>query len=210
MKLQTKVIADKIVSKIVNNIVNNIVSKGMSNMEIFEKRCKIKDITDARNVAEKIGGVYRGYYSFTDFIINPENVNKENVNKEKATIMLRVWRINNRQAKKYRLTEKIPEWSGNIKTDKTVLKEEFNTIEDTIDFMIDHYGNFHEEFEYSRDGWEYLLDKNGIFIENIEKLGPTIEIESDNKDDLENLLKSFDATECFSESTPEIMRKLLY
>ena len=33
-------------------------------------------------------------------------------------------------------------------------------------------------------------DNSSIFIENIEKLGPTIEIEADNKRDLENLLKT--------------------
>ena len=76
--------------------------------------------------------------------------------------------------------------------------------------MADHYGNWLEEdYEYSREGWEYSLGKNGIFIEYIEKLGPTIEIEADNKSDLEDLFKLFEVRERFSESTPEIMRKLL-
>ena len=35
-----------------------------------------------------------------------------------------------------------------------------------------------------------------------------IEIEAENKSDLENLFKFFEVSECFSESTPEIMRKL--
>lgn len=186
-------------------------------MGIFEKRCKIKDVMDARNIIEKIGGVCRGYYSSTDFIISPENVARdtrdtrdirENVCQEKRTIILRVWRVNNRQTKRYKLTEKIPEWFDDIKRDKVIIKEEFDTIEDSIDFIISHYGDFHEEFEYSRDGWEYSLDESSIFIEKIEKLGPSIEIESDNKEDIENLLKSFDVTECFSEPTSEIMRKL--
>ncbi len=40
-------------------------------------------------------------------------------------------------------------------------------------------------------------------------LGPVIEIEADNKSDLENLFKLFEVSERFSESVPELMRKLL-
>lgn len=53
------------------------------------------------------------------------------------------------------------------------------------------------------------MDKSKIFIENIEKLGPSIEIEDDNKSDLENLFRFFEVSEYFYESTQEIMRKLL-
>lgn len=169
-------------------------------MKIFEARGKIDNIKDARDTAEKIGAVYKGFYSCTDFIFETKNVGE--------ILRLRVFKINNRQTKNHILTHKIPEWSGNIKTDKIILQNKFDTIREAINFMIDHYGDFKEDYEYSRDGWEYSHNKNDIFIENIEKLGPTIEIEAENKDDLENLLKSFDISEIFSESTPEIMRKL--
>jgi len=53
------------------------------------------------------------------------------------------------------------------------------------------------------------MEKGDIFIEYIEMLGPTIEIEADNKENLEELFQLFDVTERFSESTPEIMRKLI-
>lgn len=36
---------------------------------MFETRCKIKDIRNARNVAEKIGGIFKGYYS--NIVISP-------------------------------------------------------------------------------------------------------------------------------------------
>lgn len=169
-------------------------------MKIFETRGKIKDIKEARYTAEKIGAMFKGFYSCTDFIFETKNVEE--------ILILRVFKINNRKTKNHILTHKIAEWSDKIKTDKIILKRKFDTIKDAINFMIDHYGDFKEDYEYSRDGWEYSLNKNSIFIENIEKLGPTIEIESDNKNDLENLFKLFDISELFSESTSEIMRKL--
>ena len=172
-------------------------------MEIFETRCKIKDILNARNVAEKMGGIFKGYYSNTDIIYKTE------ADSQKGVIVLRVFKINNRQTKNFILTHKIPEWMDTIKTDKIMLKERFDTMKEALDFMIDTYGKgLREDLKYSREGWEYHLDRNRIFIENIEKLGPTIEIESESKRDLENLLKSFETTECFSESTSEIMMKL--
>ncbi len=121
-----------------------------------------------------------------------------------------MFKTNNRQAKNFILTHKIAEWMDKIKTDRIILKKRFDTMEEVLDFMIDHYGNeLKKDYEYSREGWEYHLDKSNIFIENIEKLGPTIEIEAENKIDLENLLKFFETTECFTQSTSEIMMKLL-
>ena len=173
-------------------------------MEFFETRCKIKDIRGAKNIAEKIGGIFKGYYSNTDIIFKTEKADSE-----KGVIVLRIFKINNRQTKNFILTHKIAEWMDTIKTDRIILKEKFDTMEDALSFMKDHYGDgIKEDYKYSREGWEYHLDKNRIFIENIEKLGSTIEIEADNKIDLENLLKSFETIECFSESTSEIIKKL--
>lgn len=174
-------------------------------MGIFEARGKIKDIEDARNTAEKIGGIFKGYYHNVDVIFKPKKVDPE-----KGVVALRIFDINNRETESYIITHKIAEWSGKIKTDKIILKNRFDTMAEVLDFMIDHYGNdLKDHYQYSREGWEYHLEKGDIFIENIEGLGPTIEIEADNTDDLENLFKLFDVTERFSESTPEIMRKLL-
>jgi adenylate cyclase class IV len=173
-------------------------------MKIFEARGKISNIKNARNVAEKIGGIFKGYYSAEDVIFKAKKTDPE-----KGVIDLRIFKINNRQAKNYIFTHKIAEWSDKIKTDKILLKDRFDTMEEVLNFMIDHYGDvLKEDYKYSREGWEYNLEKGDIFIECIEKLGPTIEVEADNKSDLENLFKCFEVNERFSESTPEIMRKL--
>jgi len=173
--------------------------------KIFEKRCKIKDIENARKVVELIGGIYKGHYSNTDIIFKSKKAVPE-----KGVIVLRMFKINNRQSKNFILTHKIPEWDDKIKTDRIILKNEFNIMEEAANFIIDHYGTWIEQdYTYSREGWEYHLDKNRIFIENIEKLGPTIEIESDNKKDLESLFKLFETAECFSETVSEVVRKLI-
>lgn len=169
-------------------------------MKTFETRGKINNIKDARDTAEKIGAVYKGFYSCTDFIFQTKNIEE--------ILRLRVFKINNRKTENCILIHKTAEWSDNIKTDKIILNRKFSTMKKAVNFMIEHYGDFKEDYEYSRDGWEYSYNGSDIFIENIEKLGPTIEIESDNKDDIENLLKFFDVIELFSVSTPEIMMRL--
>lgn len=173
-------------------------------MKIFEVRCRIKHIDDARNVVEKIDGIYQGHYHNTDIIFKSKNSDIE------GTIVLRLFQINNRRTKNVILTHKIAEWTDDIKTDKIILKQSFDTIKDALSFMIDHYeDSLKDDYQYSREGWEYHIDNIKIYIENIEKLGPTIEIEAENKDDIKNLLKHFNVTECFYEPTSEIMRKLL-
>lgn len=172
-------------------------------MKILEARGKIKDIKNARNIVERIGGIFKGSYYNTDIIF-------KNIEEDKGIITLRIFKINSRQTENYIFTHKIAEWHDKTKTDKIILKCKFNTIEKVFDFMSNHYGGWlDEDYEYSREGWEYILGNNGIFIECIETLGPTIEVEAENKNDLENLFKLFEVTERFSESTPLIMRKLL-
>lgn len=176
-------------------------------IKIFEKRCKIKDIDEARKVVELIGGIFKGHYSATDIIFKSKKTDPE---KGAGVIVLRMFEINNRQTKNFILTHKIAEWDDKIKTDKIVLKETFDSMEEATNFIIDHYGVWIEEdYMYSRKGWEYHLDKSNIFIEDIEKLGSTIEIESENKKELENLFKHLETIECFSEPVSEVMRKLL-
>ncbi len=170
-------------------------------MKTFEVRGKIEDVKCARESAEKMDAISKGFYSRTDFIFKIKDVND--------VLRLTIYEINNRQSKNYIFTHKTTEWFGNVKTDKIILENKFDTNEEVTNFMKDHYGDFEEIIKYSRIGWEYELNEKNIFIENIEKLGPVIEIESDNKDDLENLLKIFDVSDIFSEPTSEIMRKLL-
>jgi len=174
-------------------------------MKTFEARGKIKDIKDARNVAEKIGGIFKGYYHAVDVILKPKEEDREG-----GIIDLRIFDINNRQTKIYTITQKIAEWSGNTKKDKIIIKREFDEFEKVLNFIKDHYGNILDyHYEYARDGWEYHLENGDIFIEYIENLGPTIEIEAENKSDVETLFKFFEVREYFYEPVPEIMRKLL-
>lgn len=174
-------------------------------MRNIEARGKIKDIKGARDTAEKIGAIFKGYYHAIDIILKPKNEEPE-----KGIIDLRIFDINNRATKSYIVTQKIAIWSDKTKKDKVVVKKYFDTLGEMTNFIIERYGYiFNDRCEYSREGWEYHMEKGDIFIEYIERLGPTIEIEADNKENLEELFQLFDISERFSESTPEIMRRLI-
>ena len=124
-------------------------------MKTFEARGKIKNIKDARNVAEKIGGIFKGYYRATDIIFKAKESDPE-----KGVIDLRIFKINNRQTKNYILTHKIAEWSDKTKTDKIIIKGKFDTMEEVLHFMIDRYGDvLKEDYKYSREIMRKLQKK---------------------------------------------------
>lgn len=173
-------------------------------MRVLEARGKIKDLKIARDTAEKIGGIFKGHYRAKDIIFKSK---KED---EKGTICLRMYGLNNRQGKDYIFIHKVAKWSGNTKKDEVILRGEFDKMEEVANFIMVHYGeSLMENYEYSRHGWEYQLEKGDIFVEYIDTLGPTMEIEADTESDLESLFGLFEVDKRFSESTSEIMRKLL-
>ena len=151
---------------------------------MIESRVRIKDIRDAKRAVEKLGGVFNGHYSYTDIVFKP-GFEKGDIGKD--VIRLRVLKINNRRTKNFILTHKIAEWTDKTKTDRIILREEFANIKEARDFMKVHYGSeLKESYKYSREGWEYHLDRSKVFIETIEKIGPTIEVEAESRRELIN------------------------
>ncbi len=174
---------------------------------MLEARGKIKNIEEIKRKIEKIGGVYDSYYSYTD-IIFISTTGKVDLNKE--FIRIRILKVNNWKTKNVVLVHKKAEWIGEAKIDNFILKKEFDELDKALDFIEKNYkGKLKEGFKYFREGWQYGLGKNRIFAEDIENLGPMVEIESEDENDLESIFKKLEIKDRVSDSVPEMMRKIL-
>lgn len=172
----------------------------------IEARAIIKNIEETKKKIEEIGGVFKNDYAFTDFIFVLKS-GKTDLNKE--FIRLRVMKKKNWPTKDFILKHKKAKWQGTSKIDNILLKKEFDTENQALDFIEKHFqGKWQKLFEYFREGWEYGLGAKRLFIEDIKGFKPTVEIEAENKEELENIFKELDVTERLSDSVPETMRKI--
>lgn len=174
---------------------------------MIEGRGIIKNIENARKKIEKIGGIFKDQYSFTDIIFVFKS-SKTKLNKE--LIRLRIYKINNWPTKDVILIHKTTSWKGNSKTDNIILRKEFNTAEEAINFINKNFKNKpKKDFEYFREGWEYDFDRKKVFVEDIKGFKPTVEIEAENEEELNNVFKKINVIKRLSDSVPEIMRKII-
>ena len=172
---------------------------------MVEGRATIKDIEETKKKIKQLGGVVKNYYSFTDIIFIPK-IGKINLNKE--FIRLRILKVNNWPTKDIILIHKRTDWKGKSKIDNIILRKEFSEIENAVDFIKKHFQNkLKKSFEYYREGWEYYFGKKRIFVEDIKKFKPTVEIEAENEKELDNIFEKLETVERLSDSVPEIMRK---
>lgn len=149
---------------------------------MIEKRAKIKDLNETKLSISKLGGVFLGQYAFTDKVtFNANGIQK-----------LRYISRNNRPGKRYILI---------VKNGKEILSRvEFEKEEN-----VPKFENF---IEYSRIGFEYKLDNLKIFVEEIDCLGLSIEIESSDEKEIDDLLDKIDVVEIFEKSVSELIRDI--
>jgi len=173
---------------------------------MIEGRAIIKDIEKAKKSIESLGGIFKSNYILKDIIFIPK-IGKYKLNND----FIRV-RINIKSdwiAKKVILIRKQNEFKNIGKIDKILFRKEFDTEEEAFIFIQKKFPEFKKGFEYEREGWEYQLNKNRIFIEDIKGWKPSIEIETEKEEDLEDLFNKIGVLELIKESIPEIMNKLL-
>ena len=170
---------------------------------MIEIRGIIKDIKETRRKVEELGGELRSNYEFKDVIFS-EDINN---NLKKDFLRLRIYSKNNWPVKDFVLVRKKTEFKKFGKISNKILKKEFDNKKDSISYIKENFPGFKKTIEYSREGWQYQLDKNKIFIENIKEYKPSIEIEAENKKELKTLLKKFNVLKTLKEPLAEIMRR---
>lgn len=174
---------------------------------MLEARGKIENIEEIKKIIERIGGVYDSHYSFTDVIFIPESGLAD---LSDGFVRVRILKVKNWKTSNVSVVYKTAEWKGQAKIDNVVLKKEFDKVEDAFDFIKENYkGALKEGFRYFREGWQYHFGNNRIFVEDIEKLGPSIEVEAENESELDDIFKKLLIVKRVSGSVPELMRRVL-
>lgn len=115
---------------------------------------------------------------------------------------LRIYEKNEWLTKDVILARKQTEFNEAGKTSNIVFKKEFDKEEEAKKYFRENFKEFKEKFRYSWKGWQYEAGKNQLFIEDIEGFDPSIEILSENKKDLTNLLSEVGAGKIFEDPVP--------
>lgn len=172
----------------------------------MEARAVIENIEKTRQSVELLGGQFRNHYILKDTIYIPRNGQYD---LSHDSIRIRENIKTNWPVKKYILTRKQTQSSGTGKIDNVIMKKEFDTEEEASTYMDQNMPDFMKGFEYEKEGWQYQLDKNRIFIEDIKGWKPSIEIEAGTEKEIDDLLARIGIIETVHSSVPEIMRSVL-
>jgi len=137
----------------------------------MEARLKVKSIRAAKKTAMKLGAEFKGEYSFTDWIYRNDN----------RVMRVRVVHESNWDGEPVIVTQKNCVYEGNAKCSEIILSKEFSVLSRAIDYINEIFPDYDLVYDYSRKGLQYDLGESSIFIENIDKLGPSVEIEGDTE-----------------------------
>jgi len=151
-----------------------------------EVRALLTDLEPAKKKCLELGAEFVDHYAFTDHVFTSGE----------GILKIRVLTLSDKP-KKVILAQKKAVFEGDAKTDIIKRKEFFETYEEAFATV----GNeWQKKVEFSREGWGYELGGVKIYIEDLEKLGPSVEIEFEEQS---GLLKEFDVTEVLGCSLPE-------
>lgn len=173
---------------------------------MIEGRAIISGIENTRKKVEQLGAAFKGEYIFKDVIFI---LKQDDFNLSDDFLRMRVYSKNNWSTKNVVLVRKQTEFKSTGKINKIILKEEFDTEKEALDFVQENLSSeFKREFEFSRTGWQYQLANHRIFIEDVEGFKPSIEIEAETEDELKSLFDKIGILEKINESMPKIMRRI--
>ena len=170
---------------------------------VAEARGPISDIKLIEKGLKKLGAEFKGDYEFTDHIYKPIHSDKIDLNKE--FVRIREYNKSAWKHKKFVLVHKLTSWGESEKKSKKILKEEFDNLNDAENKIKD----YKLYFKFHRIGSQYDFKDSNIFVEDLEYLGLSIEIISNDKKTLDNMFNKFQITKRFSDCVPKLIENRL-
>ena len=166
-------------------------------------------ITEDNNfdeIIEKLGLEKKAEFAFYDLIY----LNKNGNSITEDTLKIRVYQKNEWNSKSVLVIRKTAPVINGVKEDKVLLREEFDTEKEALDFVN---SNLSEDYEYKfkleKDGIQYSNSTLSVWIENIEDVGISIEFGSTNSGTIEEAISLFNVKERLNKSIPEYLYKKL-
>ena len=90
------------------------------------------------------------------------------------------------------------------KVDKVLTREQFDTEEEALKFVENNLSQDYEfSFKFSKSGIEYKNENIRVWVEDVENIGITLELEAEKIDSLNDFIKHFNVKERLNISLPE-------
>lgn len=178
---------------------------------IVKYRAEVVGIAQARQTLEQLGAKLENNYIFTDTIYVPT---KKTSTWSDDFIVIRSYVKGNWLTKKVVMTrkqkrsDKFRIESDYIRQPKVVFEKKFDTEEEAFNFFADEFeGEFVYGFAFSREGWFYRLFDHRIFVEDIEGLPPSVEIEVREDESVDQLYAQLNVLREFNPVIPEAIKE---
>ena len=141
-------------------------------------------------------------FAFYDLIY----LNKNGASITDDTLKIRVYQKNEWDNKDVLVIRKTAPVINGVKEDKVLLREEFDTEQEAINFVNENLSNEYEyKFKLEKDGIEYANSNLRVWFENIKDIGVSVEFGSNYPEIIEQAISLFDVNERLDESVPEYL-----
>lgn len=169
-------------------------------------RALINSIEETKSKVESLGGELKSNFIIKDIIFVPY---KEDYNLTDDFVRLRVNIKSNWNTRRVVVTRKKTEFQDTGKVENYLLKEELDSEEEAFQFIQENLSEFKQGFNFKKEGWQYQLNDNRIFIEDIQNWKPSVEIEAKDESELKELFDNLNVLDILNKSVPEIMENEL-
>ncbi len=164
-------------------------------------RC-ILNSDNVDNIVQKYNMDFKADFGFYDLVY----VNKNGTSITEDTLKIRVYQTNHWNNKDVLVIRKIAPIINGAKEDKVLLREEFDTLEEAQSYVDANLLNdYRFAFKLKKTGIQYGNDKIDLWKENIENVGLSIEIGSEDEELMEAIFSDLDIKERLNVSLPEYM-----
>jgi adenylate cyclase class IV len=168
-------------------------------MAKIEVRGYIDDIEKVRNRLEDINAIYKGEYDFKDLIFT---LGEKPLNEVNDYLRLRQIIKSARQDSGIKFDKKLKTSEGQEIEEVSKL---YKRRDNAIRYIRLNFKDYRKILEYSRKGWEYFHGRCNIFVEDIENLGPSLEIEAWSPEEVEGYFKVLEIEERYSKSVADLV-----
>lgn len=145
-------------------------------------------------------------FAFYDLIY----VNKNGASITDDTLKIRVYQINQWKNKDVLVIRKDAPVINGSKEDRVLFSGEFDSEEEALSFVEKEFSNDYDfAFKLQKTGIEYGNGTVRLWRENVDNVGISIEIGSEDADKIEEVLLDLDVRERLTNSLPEYMYERL-
>lgn len=162
-------------------------------------RVLLEDNTNVDNI-EDLGVKKASEYGFYDLVY----LNRNGASITEDTLKVRVYQKNEWDSKAVLVIQKRAVIEDGTKVDKVLTREQFDTELEALKYVEDNFSSSYDfAFKFSKTGIEYKNETIRVWVEDVENIGITLELEAEDADTLNSFITNFNIKEKLDISLPE-------